>query len=581
MLRGLSLVVLFAAGCVEHVQLAGDATGSGSGALADLVSIDVEPSTTSLPVELSAPPTDLPYTATGRFTDGSQRDITGLVTWGTDNAAPGAFGSDSGIYETSNTAGGHVEVSAISGTVVGSASLIVVASTTVVDAEYPPPADPADLFSSDNPVVSDAMRSPALLYPSDNTMFPQGLAQVLVQYSRGMSNDVTEIAFDSDVLHVTIYTAAVDRWLPDGALWSTIERSNVASTVTLQVRAAESTGSGTIYGGAAATIKFSRSAADGLVDYWSGGTNGIMQAPLSSPTAGKLYPATTDNTCAGCHAISRDGAHIAFGYGGETLQTIDTRTLATEIPATSKIPMGWATFSPAGDRVLVANHGVLTLYDAVTGTPIGPGKGVVPLTGMATHPDWSPDGTQIVVALASMVPNNMDMKGGQIAVVPYNGGAWGTPQVLVSSTGDNDNNFFPRWSPDGGLIAYVHASSSSHAAATAELRLIPAAGGTPTVLGNASHAVGFATGVANLSDTMPTWAPRQDDVSWLAFASVRPYGDVRPGAGGPAQVWITAVDLSRTGDPSFAAFWLPSQDSTTLNNNPVWTVGPDASTERR
>jgi hypothetical protein len=44
------------------------------------------------------------------------------------------------------------------------------------------------------------------------------------------------------------------------------------------------------------------------------------------------------------------------------------------------------------------------------------------------------------------------------------------------------------------------------------------------------------------------------------------------------QIWISGLDLTRDGDPSFAAFWLPSQDVRVVNNNPVWAVTPAAPT---
>ena len=72
---------------------------------------------------------------------------------------------------------------------------------------------------------------------------------------------------------------------------------------------------------------------------------------------------------------------------------------------------------------------------------------------------------------------------------------------------------------------------------------------------------------------MPSWSPDLDgEQAWLAFASSRPYGEIIPVRGTP-QVWITGVDLSRAEiglDPSFAAFWLPSQEIGVVNNNPIW-----------
>jgi hypothetical protein len=98
--------------------------------------------------------------------------------------------------------------------------------------------------------------------------------------------------------------------------------------------------------------------------------------------------------------------------------------------------------------------------------------------------------------------------------------------------------------------------------------LVPATGGTPRSLAIANQRVG-ATLVGDLANTMPAWAPQIGPRTWLAFASKRAYGKVV--ASGPSQIWITSLDLGAPGDPSTPAFWLPCQDVTVLNNNPVWS----------
>jgi hypothetical protein len=62
----------------------------------------------------------------------------------------------------------------------------------------------------------------------------------------------------------------------------------------------------------------------------------------------------------------------------------------------------------------------------------------------------------------------------------------------------------------------------------------------------------------------------------MAFATSRPYGQVLP-ASGRGQIWVAAIDLAHAApntDPSTAAFWVPCQDVTVLNNNPVWAPSP-------
>src|SRR5213079_3001398 len=87
-------------------------------------------------------------------------------------------------------------------------------------------------------------------------------------------------------------------------------------------------------------------------------------------------------------------------------------------------------------------------------------------------------------------------------------GVWGATDILVPGATTN-NNYFPRYSPDGRYIAYVHATSGSQGATSAELRLIRADGGTSIVLATANRRVGSIDD-ANLSNTMPAWAPSID-----------------------------------------------------------------------
>ena len=213
------------------------------------------------------------------------------------------------------------------------------------------------------------------------------------------------------------------------------------------------------------------------------------------------------------------------------LHSIDVGTLMTKISPTPSRQMGWATYSPDGDKLVVANNGVLTRYNAATGASMG----IIPLPPMryATHPDWSPDGTYLIAALSTQLPTNLDVKAASIVRIPYNDGAWGTPEYVVSGSATS-NNYFPKWSPDGKWIAYVHATTTSQGAVSAELMLVASAGGTPRRLRLASHRVGAVDDVPDLASTMPSWAPREPDQGerdWLAFTSVRPYGAVLPTAG--------------------------------------------------
>ena len=251
-----------------------------------------------------------------------------------------------------------MKVNAIAGAIVGTSSLRVGITTTIIDSTFPPPLGVEDLFATGLPIViGDANRSPVVVYPADNTAFPQGLARILFQHRGGQDNDAFRLAFDSDVLHLKVYTSA-DRWQPDGATWFLIAASHLGTPTRFTVDGASSTNPGTIYASAGTTLSFARSDPGGAVTYWSAATNGVMRANLGALTATPLYPREGDSSCVGCHTISRDGTKMAAGYGGETLQGLELPGLATSISAPiEKIPMGWATYSPDGTMLLVADKG--------------------------------------------------------------------------------------------------------------------------------------------------------------------------------------------------------------------------------
>lgn len=565
MSRAIALLCLGILGCTQDVQLSADP-------LAGLVALAITPSGQNIEItNLGDPPVTIDYVATGEFADGTTRDVSALVAWRVDNSGPGNFVAGS-RYQTSQRAAGHVQVNAIAGAVVGTSTLRIGITTTIIDSTFPPPLDVESLFATENPIVTgDGNRSPAVAYPADNTAFPQGLARILFQHRGGQNNDAFRLSFDSEVLRLKVYTSA-DRWQPDGATWFLLAASHLGMQTRFTVGGASSTTPGTIYASAATTLFFAPSDPGGAVTYWSAATNGVMRANLGALTATPLYPSAGDTSCVGCHTISRDGTKMTAGYRGETLQSLELPGLATLISApTDAIPMGWATYSPDGSMLLVADKGVLTLRDASTGLPVGTPDGRLDLPTKATHPDWSPDGSYVAVALSGDI-SNMEIKGGAIARIPFREGIFGAPEILVTGA-PTDNNYFPKWSPDGRFIAYVNATSGSRGASSAELRLIRADGGAPIPLTMANRRVGAVDDVPALANTMPSWGPPTGDIAWLSFTSKRAYGEIMPTAG-RGQIWITGLDLQRAGDPSFAAFWLASQDVRVLNNNPIWAVPP-------
>src|SRR6266536_1985679 len=98
------LLLSVLASCTERIELARDPLDS-------LVALELTPGEPTIKItDLSLPHHTLQFTAVGRFTDGSTRDVTPLVTWTIDNGLLGAFDMR-GLFTASHTAAGYATVS--------------------------------------------------------------------------------------------------------------------------------------------------------------------------------------------------------------------------------------------------------------------------------------------------------------------------------------------------------------------------------------------------------------------------------------------------------------------------------------
>jgi hypothetical protein len=423
---------------------------------------------------------------------------------------------------------------------------------------------------------TDPAREPAIIYPSHETMFPINVSRIRHDWSAGGSNALFRLRFEGPRTTVNVYTSE-PTWEPDEEQWDWIAESNRGEAVTLTVSGLDPADAGDIWQSEAITLHFSAAEVEGAIYYWSTGTAGVMKALVSDPIPVEFYtdPAATDaGTCVACHTLSRDGKRLSVGYGGETLREVSVPDRDVLVPEGGGKGMAsaWTTFSPDGEMLLVAAKGILTLIDSDTGEKLGANAGVVPIPAdtVATHPDWAALGDRVVLTLGTN-GGNKEVEGGSIALLPYNDGDWGEPEILVASTGADDNNFFPVWSPDSRWIAYVNAPGKSKDAVGATLRLISADGGDPIIMTRLNERVNNMDGVLGVGDSMPTWAPStRPGTFWLAFSSLRAYSVVRPADDKEDQIWIAAVD-PEAADPGFSAFWAPFQNVDDGNHRAFWT----------
>jgi Tol biopolymer transport system component len=338
--------------------------------------------------------------------------------------------------------------------------------------------------------------------------------------------------------------------------------------------------------------------------------NGDASAPviyLSSADAPQVPAGQTQ--CIGCHAVSPDGAKLAFSLGGSTPGFFSLFDVATTAPTQSSFAdkfADMATFSPDGSRMVSMSYGKLTLRVADASLrPIQDDLFAGAVGEKVSHPFWSPAGGHFT--FVSWTPSAADVTAGQITGDMVQGGQiWiadsdgmamqGAPRLLVPRQA-GVTSYYPAISDDDRFVVFNQsrcagpANSAGWGAGacdgyndvSAALHVVPVTGGPAIALTRANGGDAPLT-----TNSWPRWSPdhgtfRGKRLYWLAFSSRRAYGLALPGATDDKtkpQLWFAAVAIEADGstptaDPSFAPVWLPGQDPDLAgprgNHTPAWT----------
>jgi hypothetical protein len=271
--------------------------------------------------------------------------------------------------------------------------------------------------------------------------------------------------------------------------------------------------------------------------------------------------------------VSRDGKYLVApvsAASGGSLWIAEVTRAAPPTPLVKQVANtgghGFATISPDDARVVAAWGGKMWMLDRATGMKVSD----LALGNLeATHPDWSPDNSQLVFATGK----GDAPSAASLATVSWDGSKWGQPSVIVPAAGGKTapTNLFPMHSPDGKWIAFSRGKGG-HGDLTAQLAVVGAKGGTPVELANANRVISNQTTTGLFENSQPTWAP-PGDLHWIAFNSKREYGVVLPK--GTQQIWVAAVDPAKLGsgaDPSYPAFRLQFQGLEEDNHRAYWTL---------
>jgi hypothetical protein len=468
-----------------------------------------------------------------------------------------------------------------------------------IDATHVDPNAPPfvrDLFEdAEPPAKPDPKRTPRLTYPNHETFLPRNAQNVLHEWISGEKNDLFELELRGPRGRALVYTTAVT-YVPNSDIHAWLD-DNAGEDIELGLRALESSRPDRVFASEPIRIRLGASAIDGTIYYWSTGVEGVMQALLSEPAAVKFYtnPGSAQPQCVGCHALSRDGQKLAVVYEGEKLEVVsmsDRSVLFGAAPAPPPPPDGempmppapemmpepadmalgaaWSSFSPDAQRIVTAVRGKLALLDAASGAPVGAGTIALPEGRIGTHPDWSPLGDRLAITLGTK-GGDKEVEGGAIAVLAYDGAAFGPAEVVVPNEAPDDNHYFPSFSPDGRYLAFVRTKGKSRDSKRSVIQLYAFDDGRVIDLPRLNSRENNADAPTDLGNSMPVWAPSVDaGVYFLAFSSLRAYGSLRARDKKVDQLWIAAVDPTLE-DPGYAAFWAPFQSLDQGNHRAIWT----------
>jgi WD40-like Beta Propeller Repeat len=583
---GLGLLGLL--GLLAPLALTACAGDTNKGTTAKLTTLTITPQKPTLKVRLTGGE-KLQLVASGSYSDGSSGAVQG-VSWSLTDPSLGSI--DAAGQLVASGRGGATTINAAKDGVSASTSLTVSLEDTLLDGA----ATAADLQRlQQGAAVNDPTKAPTLLYPLAGAMIPRNLPPMQVQWTPATGNTLFGLTFEASGLKLLV--ATTDKlWQPSTKVWSALTSAAKGSTVKLSIIGGGQTG--TLYSAGSQTLEVSAEAVSGTIYYWATGPssslkNGIVQILAGTATANDFYTQANNGTkrCAGCHAMSRDGKKMIFTeyntIPDDWTNWIKGIEVKTKQPFVQKDKLigNFFTFSPKGDRIVSAEAGVLTLRSGSDASTLSSYDGWA--GKRATHPDWSPVEDRLVFSLYPSTYNHDEsFCAGSIAISALPPGTW-APKLLVASSGPNENNYYPTFSPDGKYVAFNRAGPANNASLgestcdyygnpSASLHLVPSAGGTPVTLQGAN-------GKGNVTNSWPKWAPALSGAKiwWLAFSSTRDYGNLLANSLGhdikgskKPQIWVTAIRLDKLGggsDPSYPAFWLPGQRTNSGNHIPFWT----------
>ena len=582
----------------------GGAPGDGTkdGTVAEYASIAVEPAAATLSVRLGETMTQ-EYQAFGVADDGTRTAITTHCSF----VMQDPFGSFAAATATVGTFGGKATVTAVCGEQQGQAQLIINLTGIVLAGNAP--SNSSDLFGGAT-VGTDAARTPTIEYPIDGAVSPRNIPSIETQWTGGGGNDLYHLRIVSSYATVDLYTTTLEGLLASEQ-WQTLAGTAAGERLSFVVEALAQAAPASKFASAPVAIVMTHDNIDETaILYWASSQGNIMSQTFGEPDA----PSLVKNDCTSCHSVNRSGNRVGYSRcvndgsgnncGGDFLAVgflkFDPNTNAWEetVNANQRAILGsYTTFSPDGSVSMVTHRGgTLHLHDPDTGAELASNLDIATAGGTrsALMPDWSADGSKVVMASVPTPGYYIDLANGSIQTMTHTSTGtdhvFGTPTTIIPNpmtlaNGTYTNFFFPSFSPDGALVVANAARTawrnSTDARSTGSRLVLAESSGAWAVDLSALNG-----GNVDQSITWAHWAPTvTDEYYWVVFSSERDYGHRTTQGSSPAsckangvkqckQIWLAAIAKSKLSgmvDPSAAPMWLPGQSTAANNISPYWS----------
>jgi hypothetical protein len=450
--------------------------------------------------------------------------------------------------------------------------------------------NPAGASASDQQLLEGASAPDAAVqwaYPYDNTAFPQGMIAPRMMWNGGNPDDLYLIRLTGPYAELKYFVKVsppAQVTIPDTPvdLWKQVTDSGSGGKMKL-FAARLSGGAATVI--ADHTDELASGPLRGTVYYWANSIGRILRIKAGAAAPDDFLAAAGVGGCTACHTVAAKGARLVIGVDQATeSQTMTSFDLVNNQVKYSGGGRSWSMPAVSADgSVMVGNNLGLDitpvtqtgLFDVDTGAPI-PGSG---LDGVSLWmPAFSPD-NKTLAYVSPTAPNDLRMYDWDPSTKLFSN------DRLIMPVGSDPSAMigYPTASPDHRMVIYTRSTGAAWDSRNGPADLYAADTSQPGTEVRLAALDGdgypFAAGDRDRNHNYePVLAPLPaGGFFWAVFNSRRTYGNLL--TGGPEtvkQLWIAAIkiDAKPGEDPSFAPFWLPGQDTQTLNLRGFWALDP-------